>query len=59
MFESDRGSNRRLEKITQKELHDLYLLFIRYYYGDEIKEDEISGACSTHGRVVNEYKLLV
>jgi hypothetical protein len=24
--------------------------FTRYYYGDQIKEDEMDGTCSTHGR---------
>jgi len=26
------------------------LLFTKYYYGNKIKEDEISGSCSTQGR---------
>jgi len=27
----------------------LLLLFTKYYEGDNVKEDEISGTCSTHG----------
>jgi hypothetical protein len=26
------------------------VLFTTYYYGDQIKEDEMGGACNTHGR---------
>jgi hypothetical protein len=29
-----------------------------YYYGDNIREDEIGGTCSTHGRNENLYKIL-
>jgi hypothetical protein len=27
-----------------------YKLITRYYSGDDMKEDEIGGTCSTHGR---------
>jgi hypothetical protein len=27
-----------------------FLRFTKCYYGDQIKEDEMGGACSTHGR---------
>jgi hypothetical protein len=36
-------------KLHNEELNNLY--FARYYYGDKIKVDEMSGACSTLGRV--------
>jgi len=29
----------------------------RNYYGDQIKEDEMDRACSTHGRDENAYKI--
>jgi len=28
------------------------------FYGDQI-EDELGGACSTHGEMINAYKILV
>jgi hypothetical protein len=32
-----------------RRLHSSYFLhFIKYYESDQIKEDEISGACNTH-----------
>jgi hypothetical protein len=38
-------------------LTPLYLdVFTKCYYGDKMKEDEMSGACSTHGEMRNAYK---
>ena len=34
-------------KLHKEELHDLYAT--PYYKGDEIKEDEMGGACGTYG----------
>jgi hypothetical protein len=34
-------------------------LFTKYYQVDEIKEDEMGGACSEHGEMRNAYKILV
>jgi hypothetical protein len=31
----------------------------RYYYDDEIKEDEMGGACSIQGKMKNAYEVLV
>jgi hypothetical protein len=31
-------------------LLSLFIVFSKYYYGDEIKEDEMGGSCRTHGR---------
>jgi hypothetical protein len=31
----------------------------RYYYGDQMKEDGMSGACSKHREMRNSYKILV
>jgi len=36
-----------LRKLHKEELHDLYAT--PYYRGDEIKEDEMGGACGTYG----------
>jgi len=30
-----------------------------YYWGDQVKVDEMGGACSTHGDMTNAYKLLL
>jgi len=27
-----------------------FVRFTNYYYGDQIEEGEVGGACSTHGR---------
>jgi hypothetical protein len=34
-------------------------LFIKYYYGDQIKEDEMGREYSTHAEMRNVYKILV
>jgi hypothetical protein len=36
------------EKYTMKSF--IILLYTKYYEGDKIKKDEMSGACSTHGK---------
>jgi hypothetical protein len=35
-------------RLHDKELHKP-VRFTKYYYGDQVKEDEMSGACSTRG----------
>jgi hypothetical protein len=42
-------------KIHDEELHNLY----KYYSDDQIKEDEVSGACSTQGKMRNALEILV
>jgi hypothetical protein len=38
----------------------LYLFtFTKYYQDHQVNEDEMSGACITHGRIRNAYKILV
>jgi hypothetical protein len=32
---------------------------IRYYFGDEIKEDEMGKICSRHGEIRNIYNILI
>jgi hypothetical protein len=34
------------------------LFFIKYYKGGQIQENEISGACKTHGEMINANKIL-
>jgi hypothetical protein len=33
----------------QAVLHSVFVLLIKYYSGDQIKEDGIGGACGTYG----------
>jgi hypothetical protein len=35
----------------------LNILFTKYYYGDQIKDDEMGGACSAHGETGNGYNI--
>jgi hypothetical protein len=35
--------------LHNEELHN-FVSFVKYYYGDQIKGDEMGGACSTYGR---------
>ena len=42
------GSNRRTEKITWRGA-SVVVLLTKCYLGDTIKEDEVSGACTTYG----------
>jgi hypothetical protein len=45
------SGNRRIEEVAQ--CGALYFLLIhKYYYADQIKENEVGGTCSTHGRGV-------
>jgi hypothetical protein len=37
----------------------IILLLTRCYYSDQIKENEIGGACSTYGETRNAYNVLV
>jgi hypothetical protein len=39
-------------RLQNKELHPLYA-FTKYYQGDQIMENEMECACSTHGRDEN------
>jgi hypothetical protein len=32
---------------------------MKYYYNDQIEEDEMGGPCSAHEKVRNAYKMLV
>jgi hypothetical protein len=36
------------KRLHNEELEDLYS-FTKYYSGDQIKKNEVSGACSTYG----------
>jgi hypothetical protein len=38
-----------MEKITQQG-DSQFVIYTRYYKGDQIKKDEMGGASSTHGR---------
>jgi hypothetical protein len=49
------GANRRAEKITRQEA-SYFALFHRYYCGDQIEEEEMGAACSTHGE---DYKCVI
>jgi len=33
--------------------------FHQYYWGDQVNEDELGGACNTHGEMKNVYKIFV
>jgi hypothetical protein len=35
------------------------VLISKYYYADQIKENEVGGACGTHGRGENVYGVLM
>jgi hypothetical protein len=35
------------------------VLFVKYNWNDQIEDDEISSACSTHGEKRNAYRALV
>jgi hypothetical protein len=35
------------------------VIFSKYYYGAEIKKDEMGGTCSTHAGLENEHKISV
>jgi hypothetical protein len=37
----------------------IILRFTKYYYGDQVKEDEMGGESSTHGEMRNGYKTVV
>jgi hypothetical protein len=36
-----------MEKMNNEELHIFYLP--KYYYADQMKENEVGGTCGTHG----------
>jgi hypothetical protein len=41
-------------RLHNEQLHDLYTSpNVIIIFGDQIKEDEMGGGCSTHGREVN------
>jgi hypothetical protein len=44
-------------RLHSEELHNLYAS-PNIIWGDQIEEDEMSGACSTLGRNVNAYNVL-
>jgi hypothetical protein len=35
------------------------ILFARYNYNDQVKEDEMNRACKMHGKNINAYRILV
>jgi hypothetical protein len=43
----------RTDRLYEKQKRDLAVLCVhltKYYHDDEIEENEMGGACSTHGR---------
>jgi hypothetical protein len=46
-------------KLHNEELHNLYIFFFKCNWNDQVKEDEMGRACSTHGEKRNAYRILV
>jgi hypothetical protein len=53
-----RGCSWRWRKLYNKWLQNVYSL-PNTYKGDQIKEDEMGGTCSTYGEMRNAYKILI
>jgi hypothetical protein len=37
----------------------IFVVYRKYYNGDQIKEDEMDETCSTHGGYENAYKMFI
>ena len=41
---------REMRRLHNEELYNVYVLFTKYYLGDQIKNIEMRGECSTYGK---------
>jgi hypothetical protein len=45
--------------LHNEELHDLYVLFAKYKYNDQVTQDEMGRTCSMRGEKRHAYRVLV